>query len=309
MIKYIQTIAIILMVAGTASVPGLSAEGTRMSDIAMPAYSRSTSSIQGQVDSLRVSVQYMKTMLDLMSRKRDDLKERVRAGLAPESELAQADAELMEAMTRLEQTVSALQEVERLAALAKPVDADLKSAGIRQAAEVLSKAGSVRITVDSGVPEDLYVTLQAKRTPLGAVLEMMADSAHLVIAPGENGSIVLAPMGEIEINGQKVTVWASNLPWTEEWPLGGAANSPVGQRWLSLRQAAAPAPAIPAGRWPMGSSSQTLLTSMGPGSFVIGEPGSEKGEPGLWLTFYSVDHGRVVPGTKYFHRFTDPEKK
>ena len=26
----------------------------------------------------------------------------------------------------------------------------------------------------------------------------------------------------------------------------------------------------------------------------------------MWLTFYSIDGGKMIPGIKYFHRFTAP---
>lgn len=272
-----------------------------------------TASIQSRVESLRTEMFYIQMRADMLTRERDSARERVKAGLAPENVLTTLEAQLAELMSKMSLAETELQEAVRLAALTKAVDVDFKSAGIRQAAETLSKAADIRIAVKNNVPKDLYVTLSAQHSPLGTVLELMAMTANLSIAPGENGSIVLAPWSRITIDGKEVAVGGSQ-PWSDEWPFSGVLDTRYGQIWTGLLAAGIP-DSIPQGyasQWSFAGTQQPLVAGLSASTFIVGEPGkNDKGEPGILLTYYSIDRGRIVPGVRHFHHFAveDPESK
>lgn len=133
----------------------------------------------------------------------------------------------------------------RLKAIAGSIDITLKSSPIRQAAEALSRASKLKITVDPKVPEDLKVNVEAQNVPLGAVLEVIADAAGLIIAPAEDGGLLLRKPGKLVVGvnvGQDrgtvrntYTTDGDMAPWSDDWGIPGIyANNSVGRRWAGL---------------------------------------------------------------------------
>lgn len=144
--------------------------------------------------------------------------------------------ELQQLQVQLAQLELAFVSARRLVAIAQPVDIDLKSADIRKATEALSRVSGIKIAVAENVPKDVTVTAQAKSVPLGAVLEVIANAAHLTIAPDEGGGLVLRAAGKLVLNGQTIAYEGGNLPWSDEWGAFAkpGASTTLGRRWLSL---------------------------------------------------------------------------
>jgi hypothetical protein len=206
---------------------------------AVPDYVGSQGSVvalKAKVSHLSIRLTALKAQYDTLSRIASSARARVNAGIAPSDDMLIPTADAQVAASKLEQCTMALRNAQRLEALAKPMDIVFKSASIRQAAEALSRAAGISITVDEGVPKNIYVKTQAHGVPLGAVLEVIADTAHLVIAPDDQGGLLLRVSGRISINGKSVAYDSLNLPWSEEWTAPPCAGGYValGHRWLRL---------------------------------------------------------------------------
>jgi hypothetical protein len=227
--------------------------------------------------------------------------------------------------------LSNLRDAECLARLAAPVDVEVNEASLRQVAAALTKATGLQISVDERIKDDpkRVFTLKVQGAPLGQIVEQIADGADVLIAPAKDG-IAFVAQARGSINGTDVAAPSRTSPWSTEWVMGGYAR-PAGQKWLGLIEAVntawtsadfgllrrpgqTTAPAAPTWAeggtpaWAGGGTPQPVITSMSPKTFIVGEPGTnDKGEPGMWLTFYSIDSGKMVPGIKYFHRFAVPE--
>jgi hypothetical protein len=261
--------------------------------------------VHRQLESTDLRCQQVMAQLAAAKQKLDAVQAQVRAGLAITSDVMPVQLEVQNAEIQLEQCHRDQVQLGRLLALAQPVDVSLKSANIRQAAEVLSSASGLKITVDAKVPQNVFVTTEAEGVPVGGVLEVIASSAHLTIVPQDVG-IVLRNPGQLRIDGKDVAIDGCNSPWSDEWSTGGLP-SPLGRRWLRLfegtssaecsaQQASSP---VRAGN----SAPSAILTGVGQSTLVVGEAGTgPQGEPGLWLTLYQLKNGRFVPGTRTFHR-------
>lgn len=274
--------------------------------------SKRVSSLQSRVDALLVTFDLTARRYDI-ARTAFKLKQaQVEAGTATAGELAPLQEQLAFLEAQMRQNDLELLDAKRLVKLAGPVDVELTEASLRQVAEALTKATGLQIGVDGGVKDDPQraFTLKVQGAPLGQVLEQIADSAKVLIAPEESGGVVLVPEAYGSINGQSVSPTVTYQPWSNDWAIVGAYSATIGQRWLGLIQAAAPVPApssmmgLTTGGYAVIGSPQYLVAGMGPDMFVVGEPGTnEKGELGLWLQFYKIAGNKVTPGIRYFHHF------
>jgi hypothetical protein len=258
--------------------------------------------VRRQLESADLRCRQIHDQLSAAKQELDATMAEVRAGLATNGAVVSAQLEVQNAEIQLEQCIRDRMQLNRLLALAQPVDVSLKSANIRQAAEVLSKASGLKITVDAKVLQNVFVTTQAQDVPVGGVLEVIANSAHLTIVPQGDG-VDLSNPGQLRIDGKDIAVLGSNWPWSDEWSAGGPP-SPLGRRWLRLFQGAAPSSEQAAPSVRNGSTAPSaLLTGIGQSTLVVGEPGTgPQGEPGLWMTPYQLKNGRLIPGTRTFHR-------
>lgn len=314
MIKHIRWTAILIAALVLAALPV-------HSEVA----STRVSSLQGRVDALQATIDLAARRHEITRTAFMQKQAQVDAGAAPASELAPLQEQLLVLEAELKQIEPQLRDAKRLVKLASPVDVELKDASLRQVAEALTKATGLQITVDGGIKDDPQrnFTLTVRGAPLAQILEQIADSAKVLIAPEEEGGVVLVPEAYSSVNGQSIASVSRNAPWSNDWAMAvGGYPTPVGQRWLRLIEAVntawtfadlgllrrpgqTTAPAAPV--WAAGGTPQPVITSMSPNTFIVGEPGTnDKGEPGMWLTFYSIDSGKMIPGIKYFHRFTPP---
>lgn len=193
------------------------------------AVGREVSRISGDIAVLEAQSRALDEKLQLT-------KSQVEVGLATLSDVDPLEVEAKQVRERLSQRMQDLIEVRRLVALAQPVDIVLKSASIRQAAEVLSRVSGVKITVDASVPKNVSVRAQARSVALGAVIEVIADAAHLTISPANDGGLLLRRAGKLVIDGKAINYQGDNWPWSDEWisAARGGQYLPMGRRWLRL---------------------------------------------------------------------------
>lgn len=163
-------------------------------------------------------------------------KKRVESGLAPTSELREIEVKVAQEREGFAQLQRELATVQRLKTLATPIDISLKSSPIRQAAEIIGRASKLSISVDPKVPQDLQVNAEAENVPLGAVLEVIANAAGLIIAPTEDGGLLLRTPGKLVVDGQTYTTDRDSPPWSDDWGMVINPRDLVGQRWLGLFQ-------------------------------------------------------------------------
>jgi hypothetical protein len=106
--------------------------------------------------------------------------------------------------------------------LFRPVDIQLKDATVRQAAEALTQASGIKIDVDSSVPRDLRMSVEAQRVSLRVVVETIAQQGNLMI--GRDGdSLVFKTWPSLNVNGSRTYYKGPFDPWADEW--GGRPGS------------------------------------------------------------------------------------
>ncbi len=122
-----------------------------------------------------------------------------------------------------------LAQLERMAPLQKKVDVKFENATVKQAAEALSKASGVRMTVDDDIPAETRLTVEARKIRLATVLESVARQAGLIIEPinldgkGDLGvSLTVPPM--LRVNDKVQRFPSSPSPWSAAW-----GTSPTGR--------------------------------------------------------------------------------
>jgi hypothetical protein len=226
-------IAAALVIAACALSPAAAIPG----DVASPGVS------QGSIMAVRAQVRSLELELNALNYRVSAAEEAVQvaersheAGIGPSSDVTANRLALGQLQVELVQLEVVLASARRLVAIAQPVDIDLKSADIRRATEALSRVSGIKIAVADNVPKGVTVSAQAKSVPLGAVLEVIANAAHLTIAPDGGGGLILRAAGKLVLNGQTIAYEGGNLPWSDEWGAsvksGGAST--LGRRWLSL---------------------------------------------------------------------------
>ncbi len=197
--------------------------------------------VRAQVQSLRLEFGALEGRVRAAQEAFAVAQRRYETGTLPADAVSARKLELQQLQVQMAQMAFALQNATRLTKLADPVDIDLKDSDIRKAAEALSRVSDLKIAVADSVPKDVVVTAQAKSVPLGAILEVIANAAGLVIAPDESDGVVLRPSGRLTFNGQEVNLNgrpqydAGNLPWSDEWGASAtSSNVTLGRRWLNL---------------------------------------------------------------------------
>lgn len=164
---------------------------------------------------------------------------RMESGTAESGDLSPLKLKQAEAEQKLRLLERDMSDVQRLVNLSKPVSVALKSVNIRQAVDALSREAGMSISLEDNVPQGILVNTDAQNVPLGAVLEVIADAAHLVIAPSDAG-IALRQQGKLVVDGKSIALADSNAPWSDEWGAACAADKcALGQRWLRLFSATA----------------------------------------------------------------------
>ena len=200
-------------------------------------------------------------------------------------EAAQANSAVVEAQTRL-------QMAKRLLILTRPVDVYFKDTSLAQAVESLSKAGGLKITtapvhevaaapaVPGSMPPDRSATrlsVNAQGVPLSAILETVAQTWGLLIAPDGTEAIVLKPLPVLHVNGQPRPVALPNYTWSDEWGIPPTYTG-AGFGWNPMSGNKG------FGNWPSGGSfGQVAMPQPGfvPGSSDKVNPGATKpGVPG-----------------------------
>lgn len=280
-------------------------QGTALAGDSMGACGTTTAGtilgVRNQLDALRTEYADLGYQVSATQEKVRVAKAKVDDGLATNADLGAANLELHQAITRLDQCESKMKQTGRLVKLADPVDLTLKSAGIRQVAETLSRVSGLSIAVDPKVPVNILVSTTAQGVPLGGVLETIAISANLTIFPSDSG-VLLKPSGVLQTDEHSFVVRSDNWPWSDDWGVVGTGGL-LGRRWLRLFECG-PAPAAQASSAPAACSAQSLaLAGVGPNTLVVSEPATgPQGEPGYWLTLYQLKSGKLIPGSRSFYR-------
>jgi hypothetical protein len=238
----------------------------------------------------------------------------VKAGTAKASDLGPLKVKLAEAKAKLAKAKKGMVVAQRLLALSQPIDIELDNARIQDAADLLSRISTMGIKVDGAVPRTITVTTTAKGVPLGTALEMIANSANLSIDVNEEGGLTFKVPGKVHVNGRDIDVRGPAWPWKDDLFILGEGNfGPLGRRWESFSEL----PLFQDLTLPPGTrlngleglggftqpGGQPSVTALGSNMLVIAEPGKgPKGEPGLWLTLYSIKNGRFKQTARYFHK-------
>ncbi len=232
-------------------------------------------------------------------------------------ELQRLETELAQAMRSRPGLVSRITEMRRWNRLESPVTVEFKNATLAMAAESLSQTTRMPVRLEGSVPDTLRISLTTRDAPLVMVLDSVARSFGVqIVSGGETDGVILKPWPTLEVNGKRDALIGPMAPWGNGWP-----NSPMmtyqsrsgGLNPTAPRLSAGPARAmavppapraaagralVPARRRPAtqptsgaegGSGDPIGIASLSPGSIVVAERGTgPNGEPGVWLTIYSV---------------------
>jgi hypothetical protein len=234
------------------------------------------------------------------------LKARVENGITPAPELAAAETRLVQVIADLREAESAARRERVVEVLRQPVSVQMRDASLQQAGNTLQQAAGIQITVDKDVPPDTRLTVEARQVPLATVLESISTQANLMIRPAPEG-IQLSVWPQLTVNGNHQRILGNLAPWSDEWgryPLGDAPR-------VELLPQAFPSPAPAVGTMPgmpgmppaAALAAGASVASLGERLVVVAEPGVEpSGAPGLWLTVYRWDGGRLLKVGTMFHR-------
>lgn len=265
-------------------------------------------------DSLRAAEAKMKEAEALYA----EAKAMFDGGVASKSQLAAAEAKLADAKSLFEVARKNLKTAQRLQALAQKINIDMTNAKIGSVASALSMLGNVAITVDKSVPASVTVTTKASNMPLGSVLEYVANSAKLALTLSPDGKLAFIKPSQMTVNGKAVDVMGTAWPWSQDIVVSPIDSGfPIGQKWKGIWDQAAPfnmvkgwqdfqtmpVPAMPAFQ----PSESITITPLGSAMILVSEPGSgKKGEPGYWLTVYTIKNGQLKLASKLFHSSARP---
>ena len=275
--------------------------------------------VQDQLQMLGAQVELVKRKLDIASERLHRIQEQAKMGVVQQSEVGPREIEVAELQTQLASVTRVFTRVSTLGVLAKPIDVELKNASIKQAAEAISRVAGEGITIGvaAGVPDDLRVNTQARGVPLGTVLEMIASTAGLVIAPGTDNSFTLGLPRTMEIDGQKFRFEETLGPWSDEWGVTGSPP-PLRSRslWMMLVNAVLPPDGPPVADapgvtpyFPPMTGGSVAIAAVGPDRIVLCEPApGPDGATGCWLTLYQINpDGPMQEISRTFHRSSQPE--
>jgi hypothetical protein len=135
-------------------------------------------------------------------------------------------------------------------ALQRPVELRLIDATVQQVAAALTKATQLPIVVDEQVSNEQRMTLNIRRVSLARVLQTVASSGNLMLAPYGTPwkGVEIAPWPSLAVGNQRQTFFGPMAPWNEEWGV-----SPTGDILLPPQptEAVAGDPAVaPGGKTP-----------------------------------------------------------
>lgn len=194
--------------------------------------------IDQQLSALQSMMKQLTIQNNALKEKIRGTKARIDQGITSpgEVDMASLEAQAMQIEEQMKQVQRALTMTQRLLSLSRPVDITLKSSTIRQAAEALSRASKLTITVDPKVPQDVRVNAEAQNVPLGAVIEVIANAAGLIIAPTDDGGLLLRLPGKLVVDGTSYVSEGGSAPWSNDWGMESrwAAGTQVGSKWQVL---------------------------------------------------------------------------
>jgi hypothetical protein len=183
-----------------------------------------------EIQQTRIRLQQAEAEWTAATKAFEEKKSAVDRGVAPQSDLTAAASERMRAQSSVELLRNQLSRQEaaqrtddRISALQRPVTVELRDSPVRQAAQTLSQASGISISVDKDIPADKRLTVVAQRVPLATVLDTIARQTGLLIAPEGNG-VLLKPVPSLEVNGQRAEIMSAFAPWSSEWGTNPAAN-------------------------------------------------------------------------------------
>lgn len=136
--------------------------------------------------------------------------------VAAEGAVADARANVALAEHELSEEMHAKEMSDRISALQRPVSVELRDSPVRQAAQTLSQASGVAISVEKSVPTDKRLTVVAQDVPLATILDTVARQTGLLIAQEGNG-VLLKFSPTLEVNGERAELVYPFEPWSNEW--------------------------------------------------------------------------------------------
>ena len=228
-------VAVTMASAAAAQVPGPPGPRGYSGSVGIP--KSSVIAIDQQLSGLQSMMKQLTIQNDALKEKIRQAKKRIDEGMAGagESDMAPMEAQAMQIEEQMKQVQRALTVTQRLLSLSHPVDITLKSSAIRQAAEALSRVSKLSIAVDPKVPRDVHVNAEAQNVPLGAVIEVISNAAGLIIAPTDDGGLLLRLPGKLVVDGTSYMSEGRSAPWSDDWGIVSPYEGfPVGQKWQGL---------------------------------------------------------------------------
>jgi hypothetical protein len=239
-------VAVIMASAAVAQAPGVPGPGGYTGSVGVP--KSTVMAVDQQLSALQSMMKQLMIQSEALKQKILQTKKRIEEGAASagDSDMAPMETQAMQIEEQIKQVQRAIIVTQRLQRLSQPVDITLKSSTIRQAAEALSRASKLSITVDPKVPQDVHVNADAQNVPLGAVLEVIANAAGLIIAPTDDGGLLLRMPGKLVVDGTTYMSEGSSAPFSNDWGIVGPYRDiTVGQKWLRLFDTSAIPPNMP----------------------------------------------------------------
>jgi hypothetical protein len=158
----------------------------------------------------------------------------VAQGLATERDVSTIQAQIARSRAAVEEARAHValqqrqqQQSDRIAALKRPIDVEIRDVDLNSAARKISQASGITVSVDPTVRVDHPVSIIALGMPLAAVLDVLARQNVLLISPAPDG-VLLKPLPSLEVNGQRSFLAASFGPWSTEWGTDPAELSGFG---------------------------------------------------------------------------------
>jgi hypothetical protein len=175
-------------------------------------------------------LQTAEAQLQLATAELNVKKQRVQQGLAPANEASAAEADyvrsrsaVQSAQVQLGQARQQRQRSARMADLQRPIDVELRSATVKDAARSISQASGMPVEVDPAVSSETRLSVVARGVPMATILDSIARQAGLLIYPQENG-VALKPAPALEVNGQRIEYLTPFAPWSSEWGTNPASS-------------------------------------------------------------------------------------
>jgi|GEM_PF-6323759 len=223
----------VLLVGGPAGSQVATTSNTPADKPASPppaAYATTPITIGQVVAALESDLTKLESALRVKLETLESVQQSFNAGLVTAINLTQAKEEAAQANSAVVEAQTRLQMAKRLLLLTRPVDVYFKDTSLVQAVESLSKASGLKITSapvpvvtptlpGSAQPDQspARLSVNAQGVPLSAVLETVAQTWGLLIAPDGNDAVVLKPLPVLQVNGQPRPVALPNYTWSDEW--------------------------------------------------------------------------------------------